>query len=473
MKIANQVEKQFLFHHIDYKTLVIEDKNLSLEALDTKLSNDQQVVLRTVLIRCNNQIELIVIPVNELIDFSSLEGSQNNNLEIIPLAECASFYPSCDIGIVPPVNTTEVSRTYIANSIKNYSTVIFETGKANNLVSLSTSDFYKLHENALTLDITAPTKELALKDIDEKESKRLKQKFTPDSDKKNNLQRLYKLPPLPDIATQVIQLKNNPNADAASLAKLIEKDPSLTAQVIRYSKSAFFNYQGEITSVQEAISRVLGFDLVMNMALGLSAGKALKNPPDGPLGLNEFWKHAVYSAVLAQRLSQKAPKEIQPNSNLAYLSGLLHNFGFLLLGHLFQPEFFLLNRLYATNLKCSIVAIEKHALGMGAGQNAINMGHAELGAWLLDNWQLPKEVIVATKEHHNHGYSGEHANYAGLIALVDSALGIHGIGDNRNEYLNTKFCKALKISPDTVLEELDKIINEHEQIESIAKQFAA
>jgi len=209
------------------------------------------------------------------------------------------------------------------------------------------------------------------------------------------------------------------------------------------------------------------------MALGLSAGKALKNPPDGPLGLNEFWKHAVYSATLAQRLSQKIPQDIRPNSNLAYLSGLLHNFGFLFLGHLFQPEFFLLNKLYAANLKCSIVAIEKHALGMGAGQNAINMGHAELGSWLLDNWQIPKEVIVATKEHHNHSYSGEHGNYASLIALVDSALGIHGIGDNRNEYLNTKFCKALKISPDVVLEELEKIISEHEQIESIAKQFAA
>jgi HD-like signal output (HDOD) protein/prolyl-tRNA editing enzyme YbaK/EbsC (Cys-tRNA(Pro) deacylase) len=473
MKVANQVEKQFLFHHIDYEAIPVDDKSLSLEELDKKFSNNQQVLLRTVLIRCNNQIELIIVPVNELIDFSALEGIKENILDIIPLAECANFYPSCDVGIVPPISSKEVARTHIANSINNFSTVVFETGKANDLVSLSTSDFYKLHKNALTVDITTPAKDLVFNEINETESKKLKQKFTPDNDKKNNLQRLYKLPPLPDIATKVIQLKNNPSADAKSLASLIERDPSLTAQVIRYSKSAFFNYQGEITSVQEAISRVLGFDLVMNMALGLSAGKALKNPPDGPLGLNEFWKHAVYSATLAQRLSQKIPQDIRPNSNLAYLSGLLHNFGFLLLGHLFQPEFFLLNKLYAANLKCSIVAIEKHALGMGAGQNAINMGHAELGSWLLDNWQIPKEVIVATKEHHNHGYSGEHSNYASLIALVDSALGIHGIGDNRNEYLNTKFCKALKISPDVVLEELEKIISEHEQIESIAKQFAA
>ena len=112
MKIANQVEKQFLFHHIDYEAIAVDDKNLSLEQLDNKFSNNQQVLLRTVLIRCNDQIELIIVPVNELIDFSSLEGIKENTLDIIPLAECANFYPSCDIGIVPPISSKEISRTH-------------------------------------------------------------------------------------------------------------------------------------------------------------------------------------------------------------------------------------------------------------------------------------------------------------------------------------------------------------------------
>jgi len=189
MKVANQVEKQFLFHHIDYEAIPVDDKTLSLEELDKKFSNNQQVLLRTVLIRCNNQIELIIVPVNELIDFSALEGIKENILDIIPLAECANFYPSCDVGIVPPISSKEVARTHIANSINNFSTVVFETGKANDLVSLSTSDFYKLHKNALTVDITTPAKDLVFNEINETESKKLKQKFTHHNKKKNKLQR--------------------------------------------------------------------------------------------------------------------------------------------------------------------------------------------------------------------------------------------------------------------------------------------
>ncbi|PCI66135.1 MAG: hypothetical protein COB26_11665 [Piscirickettsiaceae bacterium] len=472
MPLAAQVEKQFKTHKVAHKVINLKS-TMTLEEIANKNSNDQQVVLRTLIITSDKKTVLIVVPVHELIDFSALKDVSNQQIDIIPLERCKVFYPSCDDGIVPPISTHQFSHTFIASSIKQFEHVIFESGKKNGLVHMSVTEFLKLHPTATVDDITAPTSNISITDIDKDESKRLKQRFTPDSEKKNSLQRLYKLPPLPDIATRIIQLKNNPNADAKALASVIEKDPSLTAQVIRYAKSAFFNYQGDINSVHEAISRVLGFDLVMNMALGLSAGKTLRNPPDGPLGLNEFWRHAVYSAGLAQRLSLKIPAELRPNSNLAYLAGLLHNFGFLLLGHLFQPEFFLLNKLYGANLKSSIVSIEKHALGMGAGQNAINMGHAELGSWLLDNWKISDEVIVATREHHNHNYTGEHSNYAALIGLVDSALGLNGIGDNRTEILNEGLCDKLKLDPVIVTVELERIMAEQEQIDSIAKQFAA
>lgn len=472
MQLATQVEKQFKTHKVVHKTINLKDA-MTLEEIANKNSNKQQVVLRTVVITSDKKTALIVLPVQDLIDFSSLKDFNKRQIDIIPLESCKAFYPSCDDGIVPPISTNQFLHTFIANSVTQFEHVVFESGKKNRLVHMAVTEFLKLHSTAIIDDITAPSSNISITDIDKDETKRLKKRFTPDNEKKNSLQRLYKLPPLPDIATQIIQLKNNSTADAKGLASIIEKDPSLTAQVIRYAKSAFFNYQGDINSVHESISRVLGFDLVMNMALGLSAGKTLRNPPDGPLGLNEFWRHAVYSAGLAQRLSQKIPTEIRPNSNLAYLAGLLHNFGFLLLGHLFQPEFFLLNKLYGANLESSIVSIEKHALGMGAGQNAINMGHAELGSWLLENWKISDEVIVATREHHNDDYAGEHSNYSALIGVVDSALGLHDIGDNRTGTLNLDLCKKLKLDPVIVTVELERIMAEQEQIDSIAKQFAA
>jgi len=467
MKIPTLLAKQLKAHSL-VPTEIIFEKNLTLEQVQDKYD---ATILRTVLLEKGVNKILVILPVNEIINFSRLGQFSNQSLNIIPITSCEKYFTHCDPETAPPLTTKLITNTFISYSIKKVDEVIFESGKTGLLIKLSTQDFLKLHPTANITEFTQ--KPPILDGLYETPDNNNPSNLTPDHDIKASLKRLYKLPPLPDIAMQIIQLKNNPKADARQLADLIQQDPSLTAQVIRYAKSAFYNYKGKISSVHEAISRVLGFDLVMNMALGLSTGKTLKNPPDGPLGLNEFWKHAVYSAILARNLSKKINLQQRPNPNLAYLAGLLHNYGFLVLGHLFQPEFFLLNKLYGANLDKPIVLIEKHALGMGSGQNAIKLGHAELGSWLFESWKLPKEIIIAAREHHNYNYKGEHANYSALIGIVDSALGLHKMGDNRNKDISPLFCKSLNLDPEIVLIELEKVILLEEQIQSLTQQFAA
>ena len=168
---------------------------------------------------------------------------------------------------------------------------------------------------------------------------------TTQGDIRRRIEQIYELPPMPAVARRVLQLRNNPGASVAELAAIVELDPSLAAQVVRYAVSPFYAYRGKIGSIHDAITRVLGFDMVMNMALGLATGKSFRNPCDGPLGLHAFWQHAVYSATLVQALAKRMLPNARPQPGMAYLAGLLHNFGFLLLGHLFLPEFKLLNKL--------------------------------------------------------------------------------------------------------------------------------
>ena len=49
------------------------------------------------------------------------------------------------------------------------------------------------------------------------------------------ISRLEALRPLPSIALRIMQLANDPSADAAKLAAIIELDPLLTAQIIRWA----------------------------------------------------------------------------------------------------------------------------------------------------------------------------------------------------------------------------------------------
>ena len=84
---------------------------------------------------------------------------------------------------------------------------------------------------------------------------------------------------------------------------------------------------------------MLGVDAVMNMALALSVGSTFKISQSGPVGSNAIWKSSIYAASLMQRLSMLMPWGERPNPGTAYLVGLLHDVGMLVLGHLFTAEF--------------------------------------------------------------------------------------------------------------------------------------
>jgi len=84
------------------------------------------------------------------------------------------------------------------------------------------------------------------------------------------IQKVYELPPMPDLGRRILDLQSDSHADARKLAAIVQLDPSLAAQVIRFASSSYYGYTGRITNIQEAIARVLGYDMVFNLSLGLA-----------------------------------------------------------------------------------------------------------------------------------------------------------------------------------------------------------
>jgi len=236
------------------------------------------------------------------------------------------------------------------------------------------------------------------------------------------IKRVYELPPMPELGRRILKLQSDPNASAHELADIIQLDPSLAAQVVRYANSSCCGYTDRATNIQEVISQVLGYDMVMHLAIGLAAGRSFCIPKNGPLGLKKFWEQAILSAVLVQRLGAAIPASLRPAPAQAYLGGLLHDFGVLLLGHLFPPEFHLLNKMAQANPKQSVAELECRLLGMGEAREMLAMGHAHIGAWLMEVWYMPTPLRIALLEHHNSEYQGECDVLVHLIQLSDFLL---------------------------------------------------
>lgn len=287
------------------------------------------------------------------------------------------------------------------------------------------------------------------------------------------LQRLHQLPPMPETAIRIMHLTADPDSDVFQLAELIERDPSLAAQVMRYARSALFAYRGELSCVKDAVNIVLGFDRVAQLAMGISAAKAFNIPEEGPLGLAKFWQHALYNGVLSQALALMANPDLLIDDKQAYLSGLLHNFGLLLLGHLFPPEFKMLNKLRETNPDASMQELESQVFGMGGAQEIMSIGHASVGASLLKMWGLPETSIMVASKHTLENYQGAHDLYVAIIQLSNYYLWQHGVGDEPILYDPQPLLDRLGIKAEQAQKLIESCVEQCHSLDGMIANMAA
>jgi len=291
---------------------------------------------------------------------------------------------------------------------------------------------------------------------------------------RKQFEQLYKLPAIPEIGHRILALQSQPEADFDELINLIESDPALAAVILRFSRSSLYHYQGDIDSVEKAVTRVLGFDTVINIAIAISIGNTLKMDRHGALGLDNFWKHSVFCAGLAQQLSKLAVIDNCLPSGHIYLAGLLHNIGLLALGHMFKPEFAMLNKLATANPNVALTKLEAHLLCMGTAKEIIELGHERIGHYLMESWNMPDFVMIAAREHHNFEYDDEYNEVIHLIQLANVLLSQEGIGDEVSDFDLDYLTRNLHINMEDAIHVKDRLlIDLSDDLKCIANEMAA
>ncbi|MDO6565057.1 HDOD domain-containing protein [Amphritea sp. 1_MG-2023] len=266
------------------------------------------------------------------------------------------------------------------------------------------------------------------------------------------------LPPLPMSMKRLVELRSDPSAGIDDLVPLIRNDASLAAQVMSWAASPYYAAPGDVHSVEDAVIRVLGFDLVVNLALGVAMGKTLTVSDDTPRDGVPYWRQAVYVAAAAELVCKKMPASIRPVPGFAYLAGLLQNFGYLVLAHLFPPHFALLSRYIEANPHMALEYVEKQVL---------NVTREQIGAWLLDNWGLPEVVVEAVRHHNDLSYDGVASHEAKLIYIVNRALRSHGLADGPVEDISASLLNELELSQAEVDSIVTSIAENTEELDAL------
>ncbi len=412
--------------------------------------------VRIVLMRGNKSSIMAMIPASHQLNLKKLKSYiKHQSLRFLDIKEHKKFIhyfmtQPCQLRLQMGV------QLIIDEALTNLDHVYFESPISGQIIQLDAGHLEDLASDAL----------IGCTFSDQREAP---QKATsPDSVQQFNLKerisKIKQLPAMPELATQLLKLRNNRNATVEQLAGIIILDPAISAQVIRYANSPFFGQHGKVNSLSDAIFRVLGYESVMHMALGIAMGKVFNLPTGGPVGQTRIWQNATYSAALCQKLATKAnwDKPLQPG--VAYLSALLHNIGFMVMGQLFKHEFQWLNKVIQAEHETPITLIEDKLLGVS---------HTEVATLLMRQWNMPGEVIIAAKEHHNDNYEGEHDGYVKLIQIADRLLKNHNMSDAASEEIPAKLYEYFGLTEEQIYETMDEILQGKEDLDAMTMAMIA
>jgi HD-like signal output (HDOD) protein/ActR/RegA family two-component response regulator len=189
------------------------------------------------------------------------------------------------------------------------------------------------------------------------------------------------LPPMPNTFAALQRALADPSVDAARVSAIVQQDPSIAAKVLQVCNSAFFRLPRRVSSIQQAVA-YLGLSSVRSLALSaelFKPGKALC----AALDIAHLQRHSLRIAALARMLAAG-----HAWAEDAFLAGLLHDIGLLLLGRQFPAE-----------MQSSITAAAAGMPLREAEEKYVGVDHGTAGAYLLGLWGLPYEIVEPVAHH--------------------------------------------------------------------------
>lgn len=189
---------------------------------------------------------------------------------------------------------------------------------------------------------------------------------------------------LPQVLAEVIRIADNDDASTSDIANIIMKDPALTARVLRIVNSPFYGASREIGTINQAVM-TLGTRAVK--ALALTAGLyRLFDDENGVVDRPRFWRHSLEVAIISREIANLC--SYKPAEE-AYVTGLLHDIGILVMEASFTDQFRRVWRLVTSGEP--LAKLEDANWGTN---------HGRVGKFLLDQWKVPRFIGNAIAQHH-------------------------------------------------------------------------
>jgi putative nucleotidyltransferase with HDIG domain len=271
------------------------------------------------------------------------------------------------------------------------------------------------------------------------------------------LAKVREVPAMPASASEVARRLADPDPDMNAVIRAIEHDPVLTSNILRLANTAYFGGPRTIGSVKEAVMR-LGTQWVFHMAVTAVALPMMHNDLKGyVLPAGTLLDHSMATALATRRLADWIKI---PCSNYAFTAGLLHDLGKIVLGTFVEVDTAPILRL-AFDQGLSFEAAEREILGID---------HAEVGAVLLESWNVPQILHELVRCHHEPEKAQADPAAADLVHAADHLTMLCGIGsgiDGLNYHTSPRALENLKLTTNVLEHAACEVLSDLNQLRAL------
>jgi len=202
---------------------------------------------------------------------------------------------------------------------------------------------------------------------------------------------------LPAAAFRAAELLRSADVDMNDVSRAIQNDPGLAGNVLRLANSAYFGFPQSVDSVRDALVR-LGTKQVMRVVMASAAASVMYGAVRGyDLPAGGLWQHSIAVALAAEQLPVVLGISVTVDA--------------------------------APIVK---MAFEQHISFEQAERRVLGTDHAEVGARLLDSWNLPATIVNVSRWHHEPEQASERSSALDIVHTADVLALMYGIGTGRD-----------------------------------------
>lgn len=192
------------------------------------------------------------------------------------------------------------------------------------------------------------------------------------------------LPSPTGIALTILEMARDPKISAEELADVLQGDPALTGQVLKYANSADAGSRQHIVALRDALVR-LGLAQVRQLCLSFSILSNARSGPCAAFDYERYWTRSLAMAVSCQSISRLV-RTLNPDE--AFTCGLLAHIGRLAMASVYPQEYADILARWEHGTPAELAVLEK---------NMVGLTHIDAAGAILEDWHLPAHVVTAAR----------------------------------------------------------------------------